>query len=318
MSQILDDLRNVFRRKDDTLTQLLVVNIGVFVAYGLFQVVLFLMHMGPERDGPITEFVRDQLWLPASLPRLLTHPWTLITYFFTQFELLHLLFNMLFLFWFGQLIQEYVGSARLLSLYILGGIAGGLFYILCYNVFPVFQSYVDDSTLVGSSAAVYAVVVGAATLLPDHRFSLLLIGSVRIVYIAAAYVLWSLISIAISNSGGNLAHLGGALMGYLFISQLRQGRDLGAPITAVINFTKGLFNRRSKMHISYSRPRTYEPVEPSGASRGSKSAPVPKSAAAIRQEEVDAILDKMLVSGYNSLTLEEKRKLDAAGEGGHS
>ncbi len=319
MSQILDDIRNVFRRKDDTLAQLLVVNMAVFVLINFVKVGLFLLGLDAVTKEAFASGMFRQLAISAWLPQLLTHPWTLLTYFVSHENFFHLFFNLLFLYWFGQLIQEYLGSVRLLVLYVLGGLAGGAAYVLAYNTIPVFEASVEGSQMIGASGAVYGVVVGAATLLPNYTFNLLFIGTVRIVYIAAAYVLLSFFEISGGNPGGNIAHLGGALMGYVYITQLRQGRDLGAPIAYVVNSLRNLRLRRQKRTISpASRNRSYETVASAPANRTKANQPAPaKTAAEVRQEEVDAILDKMLVSGYNSLTIEEKRKLDAAGQSGN-
>ena len=312
MSQILDDIRNVFRRKDDALTPIIVINVGVFLLLGFIHVCLFLFHIDPDESKYFYNMVMRQLQLSSSLSTFAVHPWTILTYFITQEGVFHLLSNLLFLYWFGQLLQEYLGKARLLSVYVLGGIAGGLFYLLTYNTLPAFETHVG-TPLIGASGAVFAVVVAAATLLPNYTFSLLFIGSVRIVYIAGAYVLFSFLQISSNNPGGNIAHLGGALMGYLFIGQLRQGRDLGKPITATLDWIKGLFSKRSDMRVSYNRTRSFEPVASTG--RVAKASQTQaQQAATTLQEEVDAILDKILASGYNSLTLEEKRKLDSSGD----
>jgi len=314
MSQIIDDIRGVFRRRDDVLTQLIVLNIALFVLLGGTSVVLFIANAAVETKASTAEFLRQNFFLSSNLGVFLRHPWTLITHFFSHQQPFHLISNLLVLFWFGQLIQEYLGSGRLLSLYILGGIAGGAIFLLAFNALPAFASGVGVS-LLGASGACMAIVVGAATLLPNYCFNLLLIGSVRLVYIAGAYVLFSFLNLQGSNPGGNLAHLGGGLMGYLFITQLRHGRDLGKPIQLSIAWVKKLFKPKSGMQATYNRSRAYETVIPSGAKKAIQKTAPGKKNDQVNQAEVDAILDKVLESGYNSLSADEKRKLEAAAKG---
>src|SRR5690606_29429054 len=135
--------------------------------------------------------------------------WSIITYMFLHEGFFHILFNMLFLYWFGLLVNEYLGSRKLVNLYILGGLAGGLFFLLIYNIAPFFSDQVQGALMLGASAGVYAIVVGAATLTPNTSFHLILLGPVKIKYIAIFYVLVAFANSSGSNAGGELAHLGG-------------------------------------------------------------------------------------------------------------
>ena len=177
------------------------------------------------------------------------HFWQFITYMFlhSSDSFFHILFNMLFLYWFGLLVHQYLGSRKLTNLYILGGLFGAAFYLLIYNLAPYFSGSVDNSLMLGASAGVYAVVGGAATLAPQTTFVLLLLGPVKIVYIAAFYVILSFANSIGANAGGEIAHLGGALLGYLYITQLRKGRDLGIPVQKVGIFFEDLFSRKSNV-----------------------------------------------------------------------
>ena len=154
--------------------------------------------------------------------------------------------------------------------------------------------------MIGASASILAIVVAAATLLPDYSFRLLLIGSVKIKYIAAFLVLLSISGAVGGNAGGNIAHLGGALLGYVFIKQLQRGTDLGRPIHAVGEFAGRLFRRRSNLRVSYKNPRP----------KSAASSPMGKPT----QMEIDMILDKISSSGYESLSKEEKQKLFKASQ----
>jgi hypothetical protein len=211
--------------------------------------------------------------------------------------LFHILFNLLFLYWFGLLVYQYLGSRKLTNLYILGGVFGAGFYVLMYNIAPYFAGAVDTSFMLGASAGVFAVVVGAATLAPQTTFVLLLLGPVKIVYIAAFYVLLSFANSIGENAGGEIAHLGGAMLGYGYIVALRRGWDLGIPIQKVGLFFENLGTRRAPK-VSYRRTSSTKPTNTNPANKETLS-----------QEEVDKILDKIADKGYEGLTKEEKRKL---------
>jgi hypothetical protein len=195
-----------------------------------------------------------------------------------------------------------LGSRKLTNLYILGGVFGAGFYVLMYNIAPYFSGAVDTSLMLGASAGVFAVVVGAATLAPQTTFVLLLLGPVKIVYIAAFYVLLSFANSIGENAGGEIAHLGGAMLGYGYIVALRKGWDLGIPIQKVGLFFENLGNRRAPK-VSYRRTSSTTTVNTK--SEGAKQV----NRETLTQEEVDKILDKIADKGYDGLTKEEKRKL---------
>jgi len=298
MNGILDDFRNAFSRKNNGLIQIILINLIVFLALIVLKVVLTL-----SGASYIYNVVLDQLALPSALGSLIYKPWTLFTYFFTHEGIFHILFNMLFLYWFGKLIDEYLGNRRLINLYVLGGLAGGVLYIALYNLLPYFADRVAGSTLIGASGAVFAVVVGAATLMPNYTFHLLLLGPVRIKYIAAFYVVLSFAQSIGANAGGEIAHLGGALLGFVFIRQLRSGNDMGRPLTAFAEWFNRLFRKKPVMRV------TYQNKTKSGyGGYSSNNYGVPN------QDEIDTILDKISRSGYESLSKEEKQKLFRASQ----
>lgn len=286
MSSFIDDIKNAFRKKDNSLNQIIFINVLVFLVIMTTHVVLWFA----QQTSLYKEIV---LWikLPSNLHTFLTRPWTLLTYFVVHEDPFHILFNLLVLYWFGQIIGDLIGSKRITALYIYGGIVGGLLYMLAYNTIPNFSNYVSGSFLLGASAGVYAIVTAAATLVPNYTMYLLLFGPVRIKYIALFYLVISFAQTTSTNAGGNIAHLGGALMGYLFIVQLKKGKDLGKPINGFFGFLENLFKRDKGLKVSFKNPVK-------GKNQGSPS-----------QEEVDAILDKISQNGYESLTKDEKQKL---------
>ena len=298
MNTILDDFKNAFRRGDNGVVQLILINLIVYLTINFVWVVSVVT----EHDDAFNLALLRQLALPAPLLAFFYKPWTLLTYFVTHEGFWHILWNMLFLYWFGNLIKEYLGNQRFINLYVLGGLAGGVLYLVIFNVFPYFVGRQPGLGLIGASASVQAVMVAAATLIPNHTFNLLLIGPVRIVYIAAFYVVASFFGIAGTNAGGNLAHLGGALIGFLFIRQLQAGRDLGRPLTRATEALQRLFQRKPHLRVTHTgTPRATPRRRPAGPARPD-------------QAEIDAILDKISKSGYDSLTKEEKQKLFSASQ----
>jgi len=237
--------------------------------------------------------------MPSNINKFIVKPWTLFTYMFVHVGFFHILFNMIFLYWFGGLIQGYLGSAKVISLYVIGGIAGGIMYILIYNTLGFYAERVDMSNLIGASAGVFAVVVGAATLMPNHTFFLMFIGPVRIKYIALLFVFLSFYQITGSNAGGELAHLGGAIVGFFFIKQLNQGVDWSKSVMGVIGFFKSFLVKQSKIKVTYSSGKSKLKDRRASKSKSAKT----------DQEEIDNILDKISQAGYESLTKEEKQKL---------
>ena len=292
---ILADIRSTFSRRDNALNQLLVINVLVFVALNLLRAVYYLATGNSFGHMLVLEW----LAVPSAPLSFLMRPWTLLTYSFTQFSFFHILFNLLNLYWFGTLVREYLGDRRLISLYVLGAVAGAACYLACYNLLPAMRH--QAAMLYGASASVTAIIVAAATLLPDYTFNLIFIGPVRIKYIAAVVVVVSIAGISGDNTGGQLAHLGGALLGFVYVRQLQRGRDLGRPIIAVGEWISGLLHGRSRLRVSHRSPQ---------ATPGGKRSPLTQPA----QEEIDRILEKISRSGYESLSKEEKQKLFKASQ----
>ncbi|HNP94443.1 MAG TPA: rhomboid family intramembrane serine protease [Cyclobacteriaceae bacterium] len=292
---MFDEFKSVFQRPNNAHVQLIVINVAVFLAMGVIYV--FSTVGGAEW---IYSIVSNQFTIPPKFADFLLRPWTIVTYAFSHSltDIFHILFNMLIFYWFGKLFIEYLGNDKLVALYVLGAIAGGIIYLLVYNTIPYFIERSGFSGMVGASAAVYAIVTGAAVLLPNYTFYLLFLGPVRIKYIAGFYIVLSFLGSVGSNAGGNIAHLGGALMGFIYIKQLQVGVDWGAWVTATLDWIKGLFKPRSHVKVSYRKeePRKTKTRATSG----------PKKAS---QEEIDAILDKISERGYESLTSDEKEKL---------
>ncbi|AMM50168.1 rhomboid family protein [Rufibacter sp. DG15C] len=307
MTSIFDDIRSSFSRGNNALHQLIAINVVVFAVLVILRTIMTM-----SGSGATFTYLITFLSVSSNLDIFIWRPWTLFTYFFTHLEFLHIIFNMLNLYWFGMLVREYLGDKRLVNLYVLGGLVGGLFYLLTYNTIPYLQVRADNSLMMGASGSVIAIMVAAATLLPNYTFNLLLFGPIRIKYIAAVMVLLSISGATGGNAGGNIAHLGGALLGFLYIKQLQSGTDLGRPVQAVLDFFRGLFARRSPLKVAYKNPN--RPFSaPSSASTTNPVAGFSGSTTP-SEDEINMILDKISNSGYESLTKEEKQKLFRASQ----
>lgn len=290
-NQIIRDIKQSIRTKDPV-TLLIVVNIAVFLLINLLTI-SYMFTGNSLVIGSIQSAIVRNIELPLSIQRLVYKPWTLITYMFVQHELLHIFWNMVGLYWFGKLLSYYTATKKIVPLYILGGIAGGLVTIVTFAIVPKFHPYAFN-ILIGASASVTAIIVATATLIPDVKINLLLIGPIKLLYVAVFFIFIDVLNVASeANVGGNISHLGGALMGYIFIVQYKKGRDMSKWINQFFDWVKGLFKRspKSTMKIAHKRP---VPDEEYNSNRRAN------------QQTVDEILDKISKSGYESLTKAEK------------
>lgn len=293
MGRILTDLKTNFKRSSIYL-QYIYINVAVFIATTFF--VVFLTLFNRSGAGILQLFE-----LPASLYRLLQQPWGLFTYMFMHADFMHLLFNMLWLYWFGSMFLYFFSAKHFRGLYILGGLCGGIFYIAAYNIFPYFRLSVEFSYLLGASASVLAIVVATAYREPNFKVNFLFLGAIRLKYIALFMVLSDLLMMTGGNAGGHIAHLGGALSGLWFAWALNKGYDVTSLINTFLSWCARLFNgnyhkktRKPKMKVHYGNRKD----EYNYNSR-KKS----------QSDEVDRILDKLKKSGYDSLTADEKKSL---------
>lgn len=290
MGHILIDLKESFKR-GNIFIQLIYINVGVFLITSLIKVLLQLFNRS-------TEFF-DLLALPASFERFLLQPWSILTYMFMHAGFLHILFNMLWLYWFGALFLNVFSAKHLRGVYVLGGICGGLFYMIAYNTFPYFSNAIDSSILVGASASVLAIVAATAYREPNYPVRLLLLGTIRLKYLALVVIGMDLLFITSDNAGGHIAHLGGALAGLWFAASLSKGMDITSWINKIIDVPASLFHikswkRKPKMKVHYG---THQKDYDYNANKKAQS------------DEVDRILEKLKKSGYGSLTTEEKKSL---------
>lgn len=285
------------------LPTLILINIAVWIGILLVSNFAFLF-ASPEAgiDGSykfqLTETILNYFAVPANITVLLSKPWTLLTYMFLHTEFFHILFNMLWLYWFGVIFVQYLSQRQLLGTYIFGGIAGALFYVAAFNLFPVFGIARDSSIALGASASVLAIVVAISFYVPEYTIRLLFIGPVRIKYIAIFTVILDVFMISSSNAGGHLAHLGGALWGFLWI-KIIPGFDPTRIFEPLLNIGKPKIGVKPKKRFKVRHNPNQTPVSDEDYNRQK----------AVKQKRMDAILDKISRSGYDSLTKEEKELL---------
>jgi len=241
--------------------------------------------------------VLEQLYLPAENNKLLSQPWAFITYMFLHNDFLHLLFNMVWLHFAGKIFLQYLSPKQLFSTYILGGISGGLIFIIAYNYIPSLAIYTQNAQALGASAAVLAIIVAIATYTPNYSVRFPFIGIVKLKHIAIFSVLLDLLSIPKGNAGGHIAHLGGALFGYFYIKQLKKGNDFSNGFSNFLNKLVNTFKTKSKFKTVHKRKKTDTQFN------------TEKSA---KQKAVDIVLEKISKSGYESLSKVEKATLFSA------
>ncbi len=289
---IFDDLKHAIR-SGNMMTRLILLNVGIFVLLNLIAV------FSGGFSSSVYLFFRENLSISSQFIEILKHPWTLITHMFTHVGFFHMGMNMLMLYWFGRIVGDFLGDDRFLPLYILGGLFGALIFVLTAQVLPTAGL---GSLAFGASAAVMCFVFVAATLSPDYQINLLILGPVRLKYIAVVLLFFDIVGTMGSNAGGAFGHIGGALFGMIYVYYLRQNIDLTKPVQnfiAYFNWTKkpaAPIKQKSEfikvVHKDLNKPKSTK-----------------RKGFIYDQKRIDAILDKINSDGYDSLTSEEKEIL---------
>ncbi len=249
------------------------INVLIFIVVALLGVGAFFS----SNQGWVDLQVQTYFAFPADIGSLPTHFYTLITYQFFHGGIFHILFNMLWLYWIGQIFLDFLKPHQFHFVYLGGGILGALLFLLLFHTVPAFAA--QRATLIGSSASVMAILAATTTLVPDYSFRLLLFGEVKLKYIALVYVFFDILGTTSDNAGGSIAHLGGALFGFIFIKLLKSGKDWST-----------IFKRKPKFKVVRNK------------------APE-RSETFVNQKDIDLILDKISKSGYDQLSKDEKETL---------
>lgn len=273
---VIRELYDHVFQSGDRLSLLIGINVLVFLLINLIALFEFLF----TSITPVADWLTMQLSVPAHLSVLPYKFWTILTYMFTHRALFHLLFNMLWLYWMGRIFLDFLNKRQFIFTYLAGGLSGALIFILAYNTLPVLAASNTPTSMLGASASIMAIVVATATLVPNYAIRLLLFGDVRLKYLALAYLIMDIIGISGGNPGGNIAHIGGAILGFIYIKQLQNGNDWSK-----------IFKKRSKLRVV------------------KKQNEAKSDSTAINQAVIDSILDKISKSGYESLTPSEKKQL---------
>lgn len=291
---LLDRLKYEWN-KGSMIVRILMMNVLVFIISGIAFAVAKLFNYD------LHSLFIHWMALHSNLKHLLYTPWTIITYGFLHADFWHILFNMLWLYWIGQTLEEYIGTRKILPIYIYGVLLGGLFYILAYNVFPLFSNVKETSYAVGASAGVMAIIWATVTLLPHLKIRLFLIGSVPLLYVAIVMSVLDLLGMAGNNAGGKIAHLGGALMGFIYIKQYQRGYDLSRGFNRLMDKISTIFQKKQP-NLTVKKGKQSSATSKKSATNVSKSD-------INRQKQLDVILDKIGESGYDSLSEREKEFL---------
>ena len=281
---LLDQLKYQFKT-GGTYIKIIYINVGIYLLFLFFNILFTLMQWNLNSN-----FLESYLTFSSSPVMFLKRPWTIFTYMFLHGSFWHIFNNMLIYFFTARMFEDLVGKKAALNTYIIGGFCGAILYLVTHNLFPLFSN-MGNIPMLGASAAVMAVFVGLATYSPNYEVMLFGVLRVRMKYLALIWVAFDVIGLANQDGIAHFAHLGGAIWGYLFVINFKKGKDISNWFNQITNIVSSIFKKK-KIKIVYKKKN---PVVKKTV-KGSQ----------IRQEKVDAILDKIKASGYESLSKEEK------------
>jgi len=286
---LISEIKQSFKH-GNMLTKLIYANVFVFLFIKIVEVISLL-----SQSDFATPLV-STLSVPSPITSLPLHFWTPFTYMFLHKDFLHILFNLLWLYWIGLIFVDFLNEKRFLAVYIFGGLSGAVLYILAFNTIPVFQQ--SPGFLLGASASVMAVVFAITMYVPEYTLYLVLIGPVKLKWLALVLIIIDIIMLTDGNPGGHIAHLGGAMYGMYWGYRLKNGKDITKWLTGGNLFK--IFEPKLKVKLHYTNnTSSYSP---------NYSQQKPQSND-VDQKVIDSILDKIAKSGYESLTSSEKEQL---------
>lgn len=242
------------------------------------------------------------LKLPVDVVDFLFQPWSIITYGFLHYDFFHILFNLLILYYISRMLLNLFRPKMALSIYFLGIISGGLAFLLVYNVLPS-EFLQTTGGLVGASAGIRALIIFLGVYMAETEVRVFVIN-VKLKYIAMILVALDVLGLFTMNQGGNVAHLGGALLGYLYATRLREGKDIGKGFEKLMDTVVGWFQTKSTLKTVHKKKRKNEFAGKTKNEFNTFN----------KQKKIDLILDKISKSGYDSLTAEEKEFLFRSGK----
>ena len=267
----LDNLKREFGITN-MLNKLIYINVFSFLVLNIFSVIFSLLLIDISS-------IKELLMLPSSTEEVIKKPWSLISYMFIHDNFIHLLFNLIWLHFGGKLFLQYLNQKQLLYTYILGGLFGGILFIIAFNNLPALIPYSENAKALGASASVLAIFFAIATYIPNFQVSIPFIGFIKLKHIALIYIILDFLNIPNGNAGGHIAHLGGAIFGFFYVKQFTQ-KSAKNKQNQFLSYLKNIFNfQKCKNKKSY------------------------------KMKEIDLILEKISKSGYNSLTKIEKELL---------
>ena len=267
----LDNLKREFGITN-MLNKLIYINVFSFLVLNIFSVIFSLLLIDISS-------IKELLMLPSSTEEIIKKPWSLVSYMFIHDNFIHLLFNLIWLHFGGKLFLQYLNQKQLLYTYILGGLFGGILFIIAFNNLPALIPYSENAKALGASASVLAIFFAIATYIPNFQVSIPFIGFIKLKHIALIYIILDFLNIPNGNAGGHIAHLGGAIFGFFYVKQFTQ-KSAKNKQNQFLSYLKNIFNfQKSKNKKSY------------------------------KMKEIDLILEKISKSGYNSLTKIEKELL---------
>jgi membrane associated rhomboid family serine protease len=307
---IWEDVKREFSQ-GNMVTRLIIINSAIWVFINIIKIFLSTPGVGPK---PIYTTILQFFCFSSNIWHDLTHPWVLLTAGFLHEDFGHILWNMLGLYWFGRIVGDLLGNRRVLPLYLLGTLAGLMVYFFVRNFSPYAAAGIPSYAM-GASAAMMAMTAAAATVAPDYLFNILFIGPVKLKYLAALTVFLNFISIAenTNNTGGSFAHLGGAALGWFFVTQLQKGIDLGQFIYTIGNYVANWFTKKSNPYepkVTYRREKERSQTTAKSDAKDSKGS---NRGDDDYENRLNAILDKLKQVGYDNLTADEKAFLFKAG-----
>lgn len=293
MNRIKDQIIQKFK-EGSLLIKLIYINLAVFV---LVRLTMGIITIG----GGYPDVILNWLALPADYDRLITRPWTIFSYMFLHYSFFHILFNLIALYWLGQIFMSYLGEKKLLSVYLLGGLSGAAIYFISYNVFDGLELVNSKAMVLGASGAVFSIMVAIAFIAPRHKVYLPFISLIELKWIVLIFLGLDLLSLPGSNTGGHIAHLGGAIFGWLYATQHRKGNNIASWFEKLIKNLEDFIKSFSKAKVSYT------------STQGRKKRPETdieyNARKKAEQDEINKILDKVAESGYESLSRREKEIL---------